>query len=38
MGMNMAIVTTLGHNKGIGFTIPVDWFKPAVEDIVSTGG
>ena len=36
MGMNMAIVTTLGYNAGIGFAVTVDWFKPSVEDIVPT--
>ena len=35
--MNMAIVTTLDYNAGIGFAVTVDWFKPSVEDIVPTG-
>ena len=34
--MNTAIVMTLGSNVGIGYTVPVDWFKPAVGDIVLT--
>ena len=34
--MNTAISTTSGSNTGIGFTVPVDWFKPGVEDIVLT--
>ena len=34
VGMNTVIVTMLGSNVGIGFAVPVDRFKPAVEDIV----
>ena len=34
--MNTAILMTLSYNMGIGFVVPVDWFKPDVEDIVST--
>ena len=35
LGMNAAIVTMWGSNAGIGFEVPVDWFKTSVEDIVS---
>ena len=35
LGMNTAIVTTSGSNTGIGFAVPVDRYKPAVEDIAS---
>ena len=34
--MNTAIVTMSGSNMGIGFAVPVDWFKPSTEDIVFT--
>ena len=34
--MNLAIVTMSGSNMGIGFAVPVDWFKPSMEDIVFT--
>ena len=30
------IVTTSGFNEGIGFAVSVDWFKPAVEEILLT--
>ena len=35
--MNTTIVMIQGSNVVIGFTVPVDWFKPSVEDIVPTG-
>ena len=37
MDTNTAIAMTLGYNMGIGFVLTVDWFKPAVKNIVSTG-
>ena len=33
--MNMTIVTTSCSNTGIGFALPVDQFKPAVEKIIN---
>ena len=36
MGINTAIVKTSDSNAGIGFAVPVDRFKTAVEDIVLT--
>ena len=34
VGMNTTIVTTSGSYTSIGFAVPVDWSKPATEDIV----
>ena len=34
MSMSTTIVTTSSSNAGIAFAVPIDWFKPAVEDIV----
>ena len=36
MGINIAIVTTLGTNGGVGFMVSVDRFKPVVEEILLT--
>ena len=36
VGINTAIVKTSDSNAGIGFAVPVDRFKTAVEDIVLT--
>jgi len=35
VGVNTAIITTSGSNAGIGFAIPVDKVKVAVEEIIS---
>ena len=32
--MNTSIVTTSVSNTGIGLAVPVDWFKPDVEDML----
>ena len=34
--MNTAIVTMSGSNMGVGFAVPVDWFKLSMEDIIFT--
>ena len=36
VGMNTAIARTLVSNAGIGFKVPVYWFKLATKDIVSS--
>ena len=36
LDMNTAIVMGSNFNVGIGFVVPMDGFKSAVEDIVST--
>ena len=36
LDMNPTIVMIQGSNVVIGFAVPVDWFKPSVEDIVLT--